>query len=1287
MGLFTALSGKRPQSLSLFAKAEPTEVGLAIPVRNRLEIPTSDALLAAAELGTAADIVLAAYLRQLMDEGSCVLAPEHALLPWSHVYALIESADHSQSLLALGLPPVRSLSPILDCEGTLADPTFELSVDGWYDGKREVRVPRRVGAIVELDGSEWLLPFPSWQTADAIQRLATRGNEERSQHENELAWGGIRQLAEGAEALYRSPYLETTVVLTPETLRLPMQREVTPFGRVTTVAPTFSNAPTGWLNAFDGFNSVQRHYDLTPKNGGHVRVVISEPVRKVLEVIKREMPGRRVAGSKAERFVHNPWAFLGEAAHGVIREEEFAADRAAAGPVTSSFFINPSISSGRVETVHLVITEQFHGGGSRTHRVNFESPARMATFADALERAAKDDRMVLAWEDFDLSLDGESLTQLDRAHQIAHLWMTQPAAGISYEDIYELEGYSDRIEGIGVARAVYVPVFQKSVPEEGKPGWMPSDLTPMVKVTLAGNDGQVLIPLTKEWVEKFDEQVRSAESRGEDIVRNDSLPTSLRTGEARKLADAFRVMLGVPGRVKADGDVGSKEPKAKGESLIVKLNFFGVDYAEARRQNLTLPPQAVAQLPRSLRPSVTLKQHQLDGIAWFQHLVSRAPMDCRGALLADDMGLGKTLQLLCVLGRYYEQHPEAAPSLILCPKSLVENWAAEAKKFFTDSFPEQLVLYGDELKARKQPLSLIDSQLRARGVIDLLRPNWIGTAKVVFTSYEVLTNFEFSLARQPFAFVICDEAQRIKTPGTQVTIATKALKADFRVACTGTPVENTLADLWCLFDFVQPGLLGGLEEFGRTFRKPIECETEDQRAALSKLQDMIRPQTLRRTKDDIAGELPKKRFAYTPFAGAPVAFKGELTDSERLHVAMSSHQNLLYLGGLKKLQDAAKESDGRKRARLSFGALHLMKAVCAEPYCLPGMKFLPDKDGHAAHLANSPKLAWLLDALQPVREAGEKAIVFTELREVQSSLYYFLRERFGIRPFIINGDSQNRHSYITRFSETPGFDVIILSTLAAGAGLNVTAANHVFHFTRAWNPSKENQATDRAFRIGQERDVFVYCPITSTEQFVTFDIRLDELLRKKATLASAAVGTSDMTAMLNGTSIDVSFTQLVGSGMPGMGGPKRFLGLDDIDRMEGLEFEILCQVLWSRRGYTAHLTEKRGGDGGIDVLAFRGAEGELLQCKRTSNDAIGWDAVKEVAAGAARYRAQFPGTAFECVAVTNTSFNTGARAQAEANRVRLVERRELEEMLAQYAITNEDMDVQFSDSVSKLIAA
>ena len=153
-----------------------------------------------------------------------------------------------------------------------------------------------------------------------------------------------------------------------------------------------------------------------------------------------------------------------------------------------------------------------------------------------------------------------------------------------------------------------------------------------------------------------------------------------------------------------------------------------------------------------------------------------------------------------------------------------------------------------------------------------------------------------------------------------------------------------------------------------------------------------------------------------------------------------------------------------------------------------------------ARLRRIFKLAEAEMASRPARAgqgAGEKAIIFTELREIQSALYYFLRERLGIRPFI-NGDSQGRQRYIDNFSGSPGFDVIILSTLAAGAGLNITAANHVFHFTRAWNPAKENQATDRAYRIGQQKDVSVYCPTLVADDFISFEVRLDELLKRKA---------------------------------------------------------------------------------------------------------------------------------------------------------------------------------------------
>ena len=797
----------------------------------------------------------------------------------------------------------------------------------------------------------------------------------------------------------------------------------------------------------------------------------------------------------------------------------------------------------------------------------------------------------------------------------------------------------------------------------------------MVRVTLQGLEEKVLIPLTKQWVDDFEKQVQAAEAAAKPEVVNTTLPTPIPTGQARALVDGFKGMLGAQEKVKGDSVSKPREISVLKETLLVKTNFTGVDYREERRLGLTLPSGANAEIVRCLRAEIDLKKHQMHGIAWFQHLVSKAPTECRGALLADDMGLGKTLQLLCVLAWYYEKNTDAAPSVIFAPKSLVDNWANEVTKFFTPSFPEVLILYGDELKARKQPLALIDSQLAAKGIIELLKPSWVGTAKVIITTYETLTAYEFSFARQPFAFVICDEAQRIKTPGTLVTLAAKKLKADFRIACTGTPVENSLADLWCLFDFVQPGLLGFLEAFGKTYRRPIECGSADLKAALARLQGLIAPQTLRRTKADIADELPKKYFAWKSVNGKILQFKEKLGDLDRLEIPITEHQRILYLGGLKKLQDATKVADGRKRAQLSFGALHLMKAVCAEPYCLPGTKFLMDKRGKSVHLANSPKLSWMLARLAEVQRVGQKAIIFTELREAQVALYYLLREEFGLKPIVVNGDTQGRQALIDRFSAKLGFDVIILSTLAAGAGLNVTAANHVFHFTRAWNPAKESQATDRAYRIGQTLDVFVYCP-TVVADFPTFEFRLDALLKRKAGLAGSTLDSDAMTEMLNGTGSEATFGELVGTDEPGADVPKRFLTMDDVDRMDGFSFEVLCCVVWGKRGYQASVTPKRGGDGGIDMVALaqQGQVGDLVQCKSSVSSAVGWDAIKEVTAGAARYQTRFASSSFRKVAVTNQAFTAGAVAQAQANHVHLVMRTEFEQMLGAHPISNHEFD-------------
>lgn len=1253
--------------------------GVRIDFRGELREVSPEGLLEAIHNAGPEDSVLGAYLAQLATESCCRLDAKGVTIPWVNIYELQGSAEHVGALKLLGLPPQGPLKPVLDCTGTLSGGDFEIEVAGWTDGSQQVHLDSLVGAVATVHGQPQMLSDDAWATVAEVAAFQAREQGLRNQHAQELAWGRIRRVADRAGSLYANPYLETTVVLTPESLRLPLTREETPFGRVLTVYPTFDGAPDGWMTAFDGFNSVQPHYDLT-RGTGRLRVVMSEPVREVLSIIKREMPGRRIAGAKAEKFIHNPFAFLGESAHHALKEDEFERDRAKAGAVATAFSIVARTEHGRINSVELLVTEHYGDGVARTDCKGFKTPDELVEFLDALRCALEADRERFPWDEYDLSIDAESTVQLEKGMQLVHLWRNQPAERIDFYDIFELDGYSGRIEGIGAARPIYVPVFQnekKEGDEDG--GWLPKDLTPMVKVTLQGQEGQVLIPLSREWVTNFDAQVSEAEHSGAAEVKSENLPTALPTQQARTLVDGFKMMLGAQEKVKEEGVSRPKESKGPRQTLLVKTNFHGVDYLEERRASLALPIGGKAVLPTCLRPGIELKRHQIYGIAWLQHLVTKAPSECRGALLADDMGLGKTVQLLSVLAWYYETIQNAAPSIILAPKSLLENWANESRKFFNDSFPEVLVLYGDTLSERKQPLGLIDSQLRDKGIVDLLKPSWAGTARVVVTTYEVLTSYEFSLAKQPFAFLICDEAQRIKTPGTMVTLATKKLKADFRIACTGTPVENSLADLWCLFDLVQPGLLGSLEQFGMTYRRPIECETEGQKEAIRRLQEAIAPQTLRRTKADIASDLPRKFFATKKATETQLQFKSSLGDEERLEIPITEYQRILYKGGLKKLQDAAKESNGRKRAQLSFGALHLMKAVCAEPYCLPGTKFVVDKAGKEAHLANSPKLRWLLERLDGVKAAGEKAIVFTELREAQATLYYFLKESFGLRPFIINGDSQGRQLYIDKFSANQGFDVIILSTLAAGAGLNVTAANHVFHFTRAWNPSKESQATDRAYRIGQQRDVCVYSPSVVADDFVTFEVRLDQLLKRKAGLADVTLGDGGLTAMLNGVGKDATFKELMGEAGAGEAVPPHYLTMDDVDRMDGGGFETFCALLWGKLGFQATVTPKSGGDGGIDVVAINGRHGELLQCKSSKSTELSWDAIKEVTAGSAIYQARFRGTLFRKVAVTNQGFTRKAVEQAAANQVNLVTRSRLEELLSERPITSLEFDEALQD--------
>ena len=507
-----------------------------------------------------------------------------------------------------------------------------------------------------------------------------------------------------------------------------------------------------------------------------------------------------------------------------------------------------------------------------------------------------------------------------------------------------------------------------------------------------------------------------------------------------------------------------------------------------------MPAVFTPRLPKTLRKDVALKEHQLYGLAWLQNLWSRSPTDCRGALLADDMGLGKTIQLLTMIAKSLEDDPTIEPFLVVAPVSLLENWREEIDKFFEPATIPVLTLYGSSLAEKRLPKEAIEAELATAGVVKLLRPNWIGDAKLVLTTYETLRDLELSLARQRWSVIICDEAQKIKNPNAMVTRAAKKQNARLKIACTGTPVENTLTDLWCLFDFVQPGLLGALNSFGSRYRKPIEAESDDEKQRLVELREIIAPQILRRTKKEVAKDLPSK-----------------IEVAACRNLPMSERQRALYANAIRQFRQ--RQPGGGSGLQSPLGLLQYLRRLCSDPR--PPGQLSTDREPLAEIMRHSPKMAWLLCELVTIKAKEEKVIIFCEFRDLQRTLQRVIAERFGFTPDVINGNtstspqsSSNRQSRLKTFQNKSGFGVIVLSPLAVGFGVNIQAANHVIHFTRSWNPAKEDQATDRAYRIGQKKDVFVYYPVITAYDFLSFDAKLDKLLNRKR-------GLSD--DMLNGT--------------------------------------------------------------------------------------------------------------------------------------------------------------------------
>jgi hypothetical protein len=442
--------------------------------------------------------------------------------------------------------------------------------------------------------------------------------------------------------------------------------------------------------------------------------------------------------------------------------------------------------------------------------------------------------------------------------------------------------------------------------------------------------------------------------------------------------------------------------------------------------------------------TATLFPHQEIGYRWLRYLDDHA----LGGLLADDMGLGKTVQVSALLAHLAERD-ELRPSLLVLPKSLIPNWKREMRKFCPNV---RLVLEHHGSERRRDPAYLAQ---------------W----DVVLTTYGTLRRDQLTLGAVDWRIVACDEAQNVKNPTTQVTSAVKGMKARMRLALTGTPVENGLSELWSIVDFVQPGKLGSRQEFRDAFERPMtEGSAESPFDVAHRLQSQLDPHYIRRTKRDILTDLPPK-------------------SAERYEVPLGPRQERLY----SRIVRAIREGD-----MIPLEGLGKLIAVCSHPELLQG------SGGSVEGLIDEcPKLQTTVEILDRIRRDGERVVVFSRLRAMQDILQRVMVERFGVMPAIINGTSSGeaRQRRVDQFNRNRDFAALILSPEAAGVGLNITGANHVIHYTRLWNPAKENQATDRVHRLGQTRPVTVHYPIVMGDEHSSVEEHLDRLLAEKSALA------------------------------------------------------------------------------------------------------------------------------------------------------------------------------------------
>ncbi len=461
------------------------------------------------------------------------------------------------------------------------------------------------------------------------------------------------------------------------------------------------------------------------------------------------------------------------------------------------------------------------------------------------------------------------------------------------------------------------------------------------------------------------------------------------------------------------------------------------------------------ELPQPPQLNGELRPYQRRGYSWLDFLNELG----LGACLADDMGLGKTIQTLTLIQKNWSAGARR-PVLLVCPTSVTGNWQKEAARF-TPELPV-LVHHG---AARNREAAFEEAA---------------SCHALVVSTYALLHRDLETLRKVNWQGVILDEAQNIKNSETKQARAARSLTSDYRIALTGTPVENNVGDLWSLMEFLNPGFLGTQSSFRTRFFSPIQLYGD--KLAAERLRKITGPFILRRLKTDksIIADLPDKL-------------------EMKVFCNLTREQASLYEAVAKEAQAAIESSEGIERKGLVLATLMKLKQICNHP-----AQFLKDQSGIEGR---SGKLARIGEMIEETLAVGDRSLIFTQFTEMGDILQRHLQETFGVEVMYLHGGTskKQRDAMVERFAESDGPRIFLLSLKAGGTGLNLVSANHVFHFDRWWNPAVENQATDRAFRIGQKKNVQVHKFICAG----TLEEKIDEMIERKKEVAGSIVGAGE----------------------------------------------------------------------------------------------------------------------------------------------------------------------------------